>query len=314
MNPAKKLYACGLALCAILSLSCYQAPIAQRSLAPVLDYRQMSDTALGDHTGTIIVVDPHYGRVLNRVAHGMDVQFTTSPFEVAQIITAYAALDSGAITPKTKFPCGQDAADEVSVSEALSRPCTNFFTELSKKIPPTNFKRAAQTIGFTYYGMENVSATATAMKPISATIPLNITGADYQGLAVRGIGMKANDLHFAQLTISLAAGTSTSERMSTTILNTSQGITPPTIPLNAKALAVIREGMIKAVENGSASAAGFGNNSIAATLGSNEDSAMCISFAPANNPQIGLVIFLKDSSPTTAAHVAGKFYQNYFGK
>ena len=314
MNPAIKLYACGLALCALLLLSCYRAPIAQRSLAPVLDYGQISFEALGDHTGSVIVVDPHYGRVLKRIAHGMDVQFTSSPFEVAQVITAYAALDSGAITAKTKFPCGTATDDEVSVSEALSRPCSSFFTELSKKVLPATFKRAAQTIGFTYYGKENISETATAMKPISATIPLNITGADYQGLAVRGLGMKANDLHFAQLAISLAAGTSTSERMSTTILNTSQGITPPTLPLNAKALAVIREGLIRAVENGKASAAGFGTNSIAATLGSNEDSAMCISFAPANNPQIGLVVFLKDGSSTEAAHVTGKFYKTYFGK
>ncbi len=314
MHPANKLYACGFAFCAFLLFSCYRAPIAQRSLAPVLDYGQISYEALGDLTGSVIVVDPHYGRVLKRVAHGMDVQFTTSPFEVAQVITAYAGLDSGAITSTTKFPCGSNEGDQVSVSEALSRPCPSFFTEVSKKIPPANFKRAAQTIGFMYYGKESISATATAMKPISATIPLNITGADYQGLAVRGLGMKANDLHFAQLAISLAAGTSTSERMSTTILNTSQGMTPPTIPLNAKAISVIRAGLIKAVENGSASAAGFGNNSVAATLGSNEDSAMCISFAPANNPQIGLVVFLKDGSSSEAARVAGKFYQNYFGK
>jgi penicillin-binding protein 2 len=314
MNAANKLYAGGLVFCVCFLLACYRAPIAQRTLAPVLDYGQISYEALGDLAGSVIVVDPHYGRVLKRIAHSMDVQYTTSPFEIAQVITAYAALDSGAITAKTKFPCGSNTADQVGVSEALSRPCAGFFSEISKKVPPANFKKAAQTIGFTYYGKENISNTATAMKPISATIPLNIGGADYQALAVRGLGMRANDLHFAQLAISLAAGTSTSERMSTTILNSAQGITPPTIPLNAQAISVIREGLTKAVENGSASAAGFGNNSIAATLGSNDESAMCISFAPANNPQIGLVVFLKEGTPAEAAQVTGKFYKNYFGK
>lgn len=295
---------------------CYRAPIAQRSLAPVLDYGQMGYEALGRHIGTVMVVDPRYGRVLKRVARGMDVQFVTSPFEIVQIVTAYAALDAGVITAQTKFRCNNVGVGNelVDVTEALARPCPTFFAELSHKVPPAAFKRAAQIIGFTYYGTESLSSMTSTMRPISAFIPVNVSGADYEALATRGIGMQANDLHFAQLAISLASNTTTSERMSTIIATTSQTITPPAIPLNKAAMEIIKRGLERAVNEGTAMAAGTGKEEIAGKVGSNEENALCVSFAPTHKPEIGLIVFLKDGTSTEAAQVAGRFYRAYFKK
>lgn len=312
-SPLKTLLVCGLFLSLALGIACYRAPIAQRSLAPVLDYGQMGYEALGDHTGAVVVLDPQYGRVLKRVARGMDVQFTSSPFEVVQIVTAYAALDAGVINAQTKFACNI-AGDQVNVAEALSHNCPMFFAELSKRIPPTAFKRAAQVIGFTYYGTESLNSYTTTMKPISAIIPVNVSGADYEALATHGTGMKANDLHFAQLAISLASNTTTSERMSTIITTTSQVMAPPTIPINKQALEIIRQGLVKSVQEGTSMAAGVFNENVAGKVGSNDENALFVSFAPSDKPQIGLVVFLKEGTGTEAAQVAGKFYKAYFGK
>ncbi|MBL8205861.1 MAG: hypothetical protein JNM09_16625 [Blastocatellia bacterium] len=309
----RQLLTCGLLLSLAFGLGCYRAPIAQRTLAPVLDYGQMGYDALGTHTGAVVILDPQYGRILKRVARGMDVQFTTSPFEVVQLVTAYAALDSGVITEQTKLKC--NGSDElVDVTEALARPCPAFFAELSTKVPPTAFKRAAQVIGFTYYGTESVNASTTAMRPITAAIPVNISGADYAALTTRGVGMKANELHFAQLAISLASNTTTSERMATIIATTSQTITPPAIPINKQALETIRKGLVRSVEEGTAMAAGTRNGHVAGKVGSNDENALFISFAPADKPEIGLVVFLKAGTGTEAAQVAGRFYRAYFGK
>ena len=309
----KFLFICGLLISLALMAACYRAPIAQRSLAPVMDYGQMGYDALGNHVGAVVVVDPQYGRVLKRVARGMDAQFTTSPFEVVQIVTAYAALDSGVITAQTKFRCNS-TGEQVDVTEALARPCPAFFAELSQKIPPAAFKRAAQIIGFTYYGTESVNAMTSALRPISAVIPVNVSGADYEALTTRGVGMRANDLHFAQMAISLASNTTTSERMSTLITTTSQTILPPAIPINKQAMEIIKHGLVRAVEEGSTMAAGTVNENIAGKTGSNEENALCLSFAPANKPEIGLIVYLKEGSSTEAAQVAGRFYRAYFGK
>ena len=308
---------CSLFLSLIFSMACYRAPIAQRSLAPVQDYGQIGYEALGTNTGAVVVIDPQYGRILKRVARGMDAQFTTSPFEVVQVVTVYAALDSGVINERTKMACRQTvgtATEMVDVTEALARPCPAFFAELSKKVSPAAFKRAAQVIGFTYYGTESLSPNSTAMKPITAAIPINLSGADYEALTTRGVGMKANDLHFAQLAISLASSTTTSERMSTIITTTSQTITPPAIPINKQALEIIRKGLVRSVEEGSAMAAGNGRENIAGKVGSDDEHALFVSFAPAEKPEVGLIVFLKEGTRTEAAKVAGRFYRAYFGK
>lgn len=309
----KFLFICGLLISFALMAACYRAPIAQRSLAPVMDYGQMGFDALGNHVGAVVVVDPQYGRVLKRVARGMDAQFTTSPFEVVQIVTAYAALDAGVITAQTKLKCNS-MGEQVDVTEALARPCPAFFAELSRKVPPAGFKRAAHIIGFTYYGTESINSMTTAMRPISAAIPVNVSGADYEALATRGAGMKANDLHFAQMAISLASNTTTSERMSTLITTTSQTIVPPAIPINKQAMEVIKHGLVRAVEEGSTMAAGTVKESVAGKVGSNEENALCVSFAPVNKPEIGLIIYLKEGTSTEAAQVAGRFYRAYFSK
>jgi hypothetical protein len=312
-NSLKCLFTGGLFVSIAFTLACYHAPIAQRSLAPVQDYGQIGYEALGSSVGAVVIVDPRYGRVLKRVARGMDAQFTTSPFEVVQIVTVYAALDAGVVNEHTKLKCNE-AGELVDVTEALARPCPAFFAELSKKIPPVNFKRAAQVIGFTYYGTESVNAITTAMRPITAAIPVNVAGADYEALTTRGVGMKANDLHFAQLAISLASNTTTSERMSTIITTTSQAIAPPAIPINKQALGIIRKGLVKSVAEGTAMAAGTVRENIAGKVGSNEDNALFVSFAPADKPEIGLIVFLKEGTSTEAAQVAGRFYRSYFGK
>jgi cell division protein FtsI/penicillin-binding protein 2 len=312
-NSFRRFLTCGLLLGLTFGSACYRAPIAQRTLAPVKDYGQLGYDALGTHIGAVVVVDPQYGRILKRVARGMDAQFTTSPFEVVQVVTIYAALDSGIINEQTKLKCnGPD--DLVEVTEALARPCPAFFAELSKKIPPPAFKRAAQIIGFMYYGTESLNSETTAMRPISAAIPVNLSGADYEALTARGAGMKANELHFAQLAISLASNTTTSERMSTIIATTSQTITPPATPVNKRALEIIRKGLVRSVDEGSAMAAGTASEHVAGKVGSNDENALFVSFAPADKPEIGLIVFLKEGTGTEAAQVAGRFYRAYFGK
>jgi hypothetical protein len=77
---------------------------------------------------------------------------------------------------------------------------------------------------------------------------------------------------------------------------------------------VIKHGLVRAVEEGTTMAAGVNKESVAGKVGSNEESALCISFAPANKPEIGLIVFLKEGTSTQAAQVAGRFYRTYFGK
>src|SRR5262245_5418927 len=196
--------------------------------------------------GPVIVLDPRRGRILKRVGSGTDLQFVSSPFELAQIVTAYAALDTGKITDKTMLPC-DDSGSQVDVVGALSKSCPAFFAELSRRVSPADFSREAASIGFVYYGIESGDPSATAVRPITATIP-QVSRDSFSSLAVHGEGMEARDLHFVQLVSSLATATTASERFAAYIATTTQGPAPPTTRLNQSAVSVIQRALAREFE------------------------------------------------------------------
>ena len=294
-------------------VSCYRpAPVARPRVAEA-DLSQTAYDALSNRSGTILVIDPRYGRIIKRVGRGADVQFNSSPFEIAEIVTAYAALDAGVITEKTLLAC-DPAGAQTDVAGALARSCPAFFGELSKRVPPAAFARAAEVIGFTYYGIDASDGGTTVVRPLTARLPDQPSAEVFAALATRGAGMEARDLHFAQLVSSLASGTTAAERFAAYITTTARAPAPPAASLNQRALAVVRRGLLKAVDEGEAKAAASIDHKVAGKIGGGEGHAVCISYAPAHDPQIGLVVYLKEGAGREAAEVAGKFYAAYFKK
>ena len=302
--------ACLFGLCCLL-VSCYHPSPVVRPRTTEADLSQMAYDALGNHTGTVLVIEPRYGRILKRVGHSSDVQFASSPFEIAEIVTAYAALDAGVINERTTLAC-DESGTQTDVTGALAHSCRSFFAELSKKLTPAAFAQAANVVGFTYYGVESPNERASVTRPISAKLPPQLSDEAFAALAARGEEMEASDLHFAQLVSSLASGTTAAERFAAYIATNARAPAPAAVSFNRQALAVVRRGLLKAVEEGEAKAAASIDYKVAGKLGSSAGQAVFISYAPANDPQIGLVVYLKDAVGRDAAEVAGKFYQLHF--
>jgi cell division protein FtsI/penicillin-binding protein 2 len=274
--------------------------------------------ALENHAGAVMVMDTVSGRIVKRISRGMDVQFETSPFALAQIVTAYAALDHRIINEKTLLPCNavDGAAGKVSVVEALASSCPLFFEELGRRLTAAQFIRAAAQIGFTYHSIENPATDAVTVRPIYTTIAVPENQEQINALTSVGRGMLARDLHFSQLVLTLATGQSPAERLSTTITVKTGTAVPVRASLNRAAVAVIRQGMQKSVDDGEAKAAASIDARVAARISSGEihgeRQALCISYAPANAPEIALVVFLKDATGREAAAVTGKLYEKWF--
>ncbi len=294
-------------------VSCTPGYRPQIPAPPTLSETELSDMAyeaIGHRTGAMIVVNPRDGRVIKRVSHGTDAQFVVSPFGLAQIVTAYAALEAGVIDDRTLLPCRQGG--RVDVATALAHSCPEFFAQLSRRITPAQFTRAAAVVGFTYFGIESPTYDQTLIRPVSAKLPDPFTTAALTALAVKGEGMEARELHFAQLASSLASGVTASERFAAYIMASARVVAPPVVPFNQHALAVVRRGLLKAVEEGEAGAAAHPGKQVAGRTGSGQGQAIFISYAPATDPEIALVVYLKDATGQEAAEVAGKFYEFWF--
>jgi cell division protein FtsI/penicillin-binding protein 2 len=291
----------------------YRPQIPARPAVSETDLSDMAYEALGQRAGVMILVDPRYGRVVKRVSRGTDVQFAAAPFELAQLVTAYAALEAGAITDRTTSEC-RETKRQIEVTEALAHSCPAFFAELSRRITHAQFVRAAGVIGFIYYGIESPTYDQTLIRPVTARIAAHSSAQAFTELAVKGAGMEARDLHFAQLAASLASGTTASERFAAYIMVSAKAAAPPVVSLNQQALAVIRRGLIRAVDEGEAKAAAQVGRKVAGKVGSGNGDALFISYAPADEPEIAVVVYLKEAVGRDAAEVAGKFYQYWFRK
>jgi cell division protein FtsI/penicillin-binding protein 2 len=310
--PLCRLFAAG---CLTLSVSpapsvrlpAHPAQSAAPALSSQVDWGQIGYDALENYAGAVIVVDPRAGRVLRRVSRGTDVRFNSSPFELSQVVTAYAALDAGIIREQTRLGCDA-AGEQVTVLDALARHCPAFFAEVSRRLKPAAFRRAAQMLGFTYYGTEE-RGEATRMRPVTAKIPATPPGEQFAALAVRGAGLEAEDLHFAQLASSLASGVTAAELLANYVHAASRGAAPMTTPLNRQALETVRRGLVRAVDDGAAKAAAHIDYKVAGKAGGDGQAAIFVSFAPADAPEVALVVYLKDALPRDAAEVAGHVYR-----
>lgn len=311
-TPLRLIVLCGLVALATkvpsASLSTSQSAIRPATEQP--DFGKLAYDSLENRAGVIIVADPRYGRVIRRVSRGTEVQFSSNPFELTQVITAYAALDSGIIREQTRLGC-DESGEQVSVVEALARSCPAFFTELSKRISQRAFKRAAERLGFTYYNTE-ARETTSRTKPITVPIPSSLSSQAFREMAAQGTGLQAQDLHFAQMALSWASGITASESLANYLLTNSYGVIPPTNPINRKALSIVQRGLVNAVDNGSAKVAANIDYKVAGKMGGDGQTAIFISYAPANAPEVALVVYLKDAQPRDAAEVAGLFYRYYF--
>jgi len=289
-------------LTVFLGSSCYRPPAGAIPHGSESDLGRLAFGALGDRKGTVIVLDPRRGRVLKRIGSGTDLQFVSSPFELAQIVTAYAALDTGKITDKTQLPC-DDSGSQVDVVGALSTACPAFFAELARRLSPADFNREAVAIGFIYYGIESGDPSTTPIRPITANIP-QVSRDAFSSLAVRGEGMEAKDLHFVQLVSSLATGTTASERFAAYIATVTLGAAPPTTRLNQEAVSVIQRALARQFEE-------KGGHRISGKSGSGPGGAISISYA-SGDPEIAVVVYLKAGSAKDASDVAARFYHSYF--
>lgn len=275
-----------------------------------VDWGKLGYDALENHAGVVIIIDPQYGRVLRRVSRGTDVRFTSSPFEVTQVVTAYAALDAGIIRTQTRLACDA-SGEQVSVVEALAHPCPAFFAEVGKYLPQAAFRRAAELLGFTYYDTEAHNA-ASRTRPVTARIPVRLSAEEFTEMAVRGAGLEAEDLHFAQLALTLASGVTAGERLAHYLFLTSRGYVPSPKSINQEALAAVRAGLVNSVDGGRAKAAANIDYKVAGQLGGDGRTALFISYAPADVPEVATVVYLREAQPRDAAEVAGNLYRAYF--
>jgi penicillin-binding protein 2 len=100
--------------------------------------RAAAIAALGRWNGSVLVVDPHTGRILTTVNQKVALESAFTPCSTFKPVVALGALKEGLITPETEIRVGRRT--RLNLTEALARSNNTFFGKVGQML---GFKRVS---------------------------------------------------------------------------------------------------------------------------------------------------------------------------
>lgn len=273
--------------------------------------------------GAVVVSNPATGEILAEWNPELAFQRAFPPGSTAKIVTAAAALESGAISPRDRIFCRRipellgeryhcshpPALAAFTLAHALANSCNYFFSALSTHLSPDSLGHEYAVLGFG----EATGAGGHAGQPFIPDDPaakarvalgegsILVTPAQllavYSMVATRGVAFPLRH----------ASGAKDSQMVRRVRLQTT------TWEILAEGLeACVRSGTGQAAAVAGVRVAGKTGTAVALNTGG-ATHAWFVGYAPVESPQVALVIFLiRGTGARDAAPLAGRILRHYF--
>ncbi len=275
------------------------------------EVRRAAIEALGDHAGTVVVLDPSTGVVFALVNQEWGVRRGFSPASTIKLVTALAALDA-----KTFDPTDRVAAQgkRVNLDQAVAYSNTDYFQRIGERAGVDRFLAAARALGL------GEATGANYPNEYAGSLP---NMADPEILARTfgaGVGFEVTPVQLAALVSAIAnGGTLVSPHVPR------EGEVGPAkyhpIAISPESIRRLLPGMKGAVKFGTGVPAADKEFAIAGKTGSTADgpegaTGLFVSFAPADKPSLAIVVVTRghDEVGWRAAQVAGRIYKALRGR
>lgn len=315
--------------------------------------QQLADTALGNHHGVVLVMQPSTGAVLamvskpyydpntldqqwqaistdpNRVLLNRATQAVYPPGSTFKLVTASAALETGAVTPTTPFTCIGDW-----VVEGFHISCEN------PQIPPQlDFQRALELSANAIYAqvayhMGAATLTSFADKfgfGLAPPLGLPVTpsrlkdpATPWTGPLLASTGFGQGQLEVTPLQLALVVDAIANQGTIMEPYLVARATTPGGVvvyqhepqpwrrAINAGTATTLTSMMVGVVDNGSGFNARIAGVKVAGKTGTAQVSApqaphaVFVSFAPADHPTVEVVVLVENAGEgaTVAAPIA----------
>jgi penicillin-binding protein 2 len=293
-------------------------PPATKPLALVLpDAASERDRAVGEACqlglgrapGSVVAMDPHTGRVIALVNPQYGLLRAYQPCSVFKIVVAVGGLSEGIITPASTYNCaggcwmwpGHGILD---LRRALAVSCNPYFEWIGEQLGYTRVHKYATLLGLGAPTGINVAGEAPGKMPF-------FVRPDAVGhLSSHAAGITTSAVQIAVL---LSA-----------VVNGGVIFQPQLAPLEGFAAKErwrmppqtvyrgLADGFLSAVNEGSATGAFDPNVLVAGKTGSCSHVGWFASYAPADRPEIVIVVFLIGGNGHRASDVAGRIYQSLY--
>jgi peptidoglycan glycosyltransferase len=314
--------------------------------------QQAASDALGNQRGAVVALDPRTGAILAMVSHpqydpnqlsGHDLDAVEAamkrltadkttplvnraiggnlypPGSVFKIVTAAAALSTGAVTEQTMIPapasmdlpessaplpnydlraCGPN--NETTLRHALEISCNTAFGWIGLKVGATALHEQAKKFGFE-------SSLRVPMRVTSSVFPADLDRPHTAQSAIGQFDVRVTPLQVAMISAAIANnGVLMKPYLVGKVLGPNlETIDSPTPEVLSQAVspqvaATIRSMMVSVVETGTGRPARIDGISVAGKTGTAEQGngkpphAWFTAFAPADNPQIAVAVVVED--------------------
>jgi cell division protein FtsI/penicillin-binding protein 2 len=271
---------------------------------------QACQRALGRAGGAVVAMDPRTGRVSAVVNPVEAMQRAYQPCSVFKIVVAIAGLSEGVITPETTYRCQKGCwmwagHGPIDLRRALAVSCNPYFEWVGEQLGYTTIQRYAHLLGLGEVSGINLTGETAGCVPAS----VRPEAVGHLSSHAAGIATSA-----VQLAVLISAAINGGIVLQPVISGPRDFVAHERWRLpEGTRLDGLAQGFLSAVNEGSASPAFDPDVAIAGKTGTCSALGWFASYAPAEHPQIVVVVFLRHGSGHGASAVAGRVFRELFG-
>ncbi len=229
-----------------------------------------------------------------------------TPCSVFKIVVAIAGLSEGVITPETVYTCQKGCwmwpgHGPIDLRRALAVSCNPYFEWIGEQLGYERVQHYAHLLGLGEPSGINLTGETAGLVPTS--VPLAAVG----HLSSHAAGIETSAVQVAVLLSATINGGIVFQPQ----VGGLEGFVPKErwrLPDGTR-LEGLTEGLVGAVNEGSATNAFDPDVVVAGKTGTCSRLGWFASYAPADNPSLVLVVFLPRGSGHAASAVAGRIYQ-----
>ena len=269
------------------------------------EIRRVVLSALGNHAGTVVVMDPQTGRVFSIVNQQWAVHETFKPCSTIKLVTGVAGLTEQIIDPANTVVSD---SNRVNLTQALAYSKNGYFQQVGSQVGINRMVAHARQLGLGSKTGINVSNESAGQLPSSSFSGENRVFSHGDGFRVTALQLVTLASTFAtrgRLVVPFVPRTGSAEKIA------SRG----SVAAGAAVWQAMTPGMVGSVRYGSGRKAFDPSEIIAGKTGTCIDNGQWVglftSYAPLNDPKLAIVVIAKGSDGRNhfPAAVAGRIYR-----
>jgi penicillin-binding protein 2 len=266
-------------------------------------------SALGRARGGVVAMDPHSGRVI-AVVNPAEVLFRAyQPCSIFKIVVAVAGLSEHVITPETTYTCRGGCwiwpgHGTLSLRRALAVSCNPYFEWVGEQLGYQKVEHYARLLGLGAPSGVNLTGET------GGRLPERVAPAAVGHLSSHAAGIETTAMQLAVLLSAAINGGAVLQPQ----VSGPEGFVPKVrwkLP-EGTVLDGLAEGFMSAVNEGSAQPAFDPDVVVAGKTGTCSRVGWFASYAPADKPELVIVVFMRPGNGHSASAVGGRIYQQIY--